>query len=125
LQQFNPSDFCSAQFRWRACKSWGSSRGESHDDFDQLLASSKATLVGIAMVRAHHTFEFPGFARSLSSTASWREDVSKFEVVAGRIERDGSMSRRFACATPRRTLSRLLIAAALDQSAWGNSTVLS
>ena len=50
------------------------------------------------------------------------EEVSKFEVIAGRIERDGQMARRFVCALPRRVLASTLVAAALEQSGWGTST---
>src|SRR4029077_17957346 len=46
------------------------------------------------------------------------QDASKFEVIAGRVERDGHMGRRFVCALPRRTLTKVLIAAALEQSGW-------
>lgn len=52
------------------------------------------------------------------------EEVSKFEVIAGRVERDGHMGRRFVCALPRRTLARMLVAAALEQSGWVPSTVV-
>lgn len=41
------------------------------------------------------------------------EEISKFEVLAGRIEREGKMTRRFACAIPRRSLARVLLSAAL------------
>src|SRR5438105_902541 len=36
-------------------------------------------------------------------TAAHGEEVTKFEVVAGRVERGGGMCRRFACALPRRS----------------------
>ena len=52
------------------------------------------------------------------------EEVSKFEVIAGRVERDGHMGRRFVCALPRRSLARMLIAAALEQSGWMRSTIV-
>ena len=52
------------------------------------------------------------------------EEVRKFEVVAGRVERDGHPGRRFVCALPRRTLARMLVAAALEQSGWVRSTEL-
>jgi hypothetical protein len=51
-------------------------------------------------------------------TAVPGEEVTKFEVVAGRVDRDGEVGRRFACALPRRTMTRTLIAAALDQNGW-------
>lgn len=47
---------------------------------------------------------------------------SKIEVIAGRIEREGRMARRFACAIPRRTLARVLVSAALKQCGWSPST---
>ena len=50
------------------------------------------------------------------------EEVSKFEVIAGRVERDGHMGRRFVCALQRRSLTRILVAAALDQCGWMPST---
>lgn len=43
-------------------------------------------------------------------------EFSKFEVIAGRIERDGQPGRRFVCAMQGRSLTRVLIAAALSQS---------
>jgi hypothetical protein len=55
-------------------------------------------------------------------TAVPGEEVTKFEVVAGRVERDGDMGRRFACALPRRSMTRALVAAALDQSGWAPET---
>jgi hypothetical protein len=57
-------------------------------------------------------------------TATPFEDVSKFEVIAGRVERDGYMGRRFACALQRPTLTRVLVAAALDQCGWEHSTLV-
>jgi hypothetical protein len=51
-------------------------------------------------------------------TAVPTEEVTKFEVVAGRVERDGTMGRRFACALPRRSMTQTLVAAALEQSGW-------
>ena len=50
------------------------------------------------------------------------EEVRTFEVVAGHVERDGHPGRRFVCALSRRTLARMLIAAALEQSGWVRST---
>jgi hypothetical protein len=44
-----------------------------------------------------------------------RQEVSKFEFVAGRVERDGHMGRRFVSAMQRPTLTRVLVAAALEQ----------
>ena len=38
-------------------------------------------------------------------SATLYEEVSKFEVIAGRIERDDQMARRFVCALPRRVLT--------------------
>jgi len=55
-------------------------------------------------------------------TATPTEGVSKFEVVAGRVEGDGGLGRRFACALPRRSMTRVLVAAALDQSGWSPRT---
>lgn len=57
-------------------------------------------------------------------TATPRDETSKFEVVAGRVERDGVMGRRFVCAVPRRSLARVLVAAALEQSGWTADTVV-
>jgi len=57
-------------------------------------------------------------------TATPSQEVSKFEVIAGRVERDGHMGRRFVCAVPRRTLARVLVAAALEQSGWTPSTLV-
>ena len=55
-------------------------------------------------------------------TAAPEEEVTKFEVVAGRVERDGGMGRRFACALSRRSMTRTLVAAALEQSGWAPQT---
>lgn len=49
-------------------------------------------------------------------TSANKVEFSKFEVIAGRVERDGHPGRRFACAMQRRSLTRVLIAAALAQS---------
>ena len=38
-------------------------------------------------------------------SATLYEEVSKFEVIAGRIERDDQMARRLVCALPRRVLT--------------------
>jgi hypothetical protein len=55
-------------------------------------------------------------------TAAPGEEVTKFEVVAARVERDGGMGRRFACALPRRSMTRTLVAAALERSGWAPQT---
>jgi hypothetical protein len=55
------------------------------------------------------------------TAAPW-QDVSKFEVISARVERNGHMGRRFVCALARRTLARVLIVAALEQSVWTRST---
>ena len=57
-------------------------------------------------------------------TATPFEEVSKFEVVAGRVEREGQMGRRFVCALPRRPLTQMLVAAALEQCGWTKETVV-
>lgn len=49
-------------------------------------------------------------------TATPWDETSKFEFIAGRVERDGVMGRRFLCALPRRSLDRVLVAEALEQS---------
>jgi hypothetical protein len=46
-------------------------------------------------------------------TAASTEAVTRFEVVAGRVERDGHVGKRFMCALARRDLTRTLVAAAL------------
>lgn len=51
-------------------------------------------------------------------------EFSKFEVIAGRVERDGHPGRRFVCAMQRRSLARALVAAALAQSGMGKDTVV-
>lgn len=55
-------------------------------------------------------------------TASTYEDCSKFEVIAGRVECDGQMGRRFVSAMQRPTLTRVLVAAALEQCRWVPAT---
>jgi hypothetical protein len=40
-----------------------------------------------------------------------REDMSKFEVISGRVKHDGHMGRRFVPALQRLTLTRVLVAA--------------
>jgi hypothetical protein len=49
-------------------------------------------------------------------TSANKVEFSKFGVIAGRVERDGQPGRRFVCAMQRRSLTRVLIAAALAQS---------
>jgi hypothetical protein len=49
------------------------------------------------------------------------QETSKIEVIAGRVDCDGRMGRRFACAANRRSLTRMLIAAALRQEGWRSS----
>jgi hypothetical protein len=66
-------------------------------------------------------FEWLAIDGTVLTAAPW-QDVSKFEVIAGRVERNGHMGRRFVCALPRRALARMLIAAALEQSGWTPST---
>lgn len=55
-------------------------------------------------------------------TAVPAEEVTKFEVVAGRVERDGTMGRRFACALLWRSMAQTLVAAALEQGGWAPQT---
>ena len=55
-------------------------------------------------------------------TAAPGQEVTKFEVVAGRVESVNGMGRRFACALPRRVMTRTLVAAALEQSGWAPQT---
>lgn len=55
-------------------------------------------------------------------TASTCEDCRKFEVIAGRVECDGQMGRRFVSAMQRPTLTRVLVAAALEQCGWVPAT---
>ncbi|AJK46437.1 hypothetical protein BGL_1c19280 [Burkholderia plantarii] len=50
------------------------------------------------------------------------EETTKIEVVAGRIIRDGHCGRRFACVTLRRSLTSMLVAAALKKSGWHAGT---
>lgn len=57
-------------------------------------------------------------------TAVPLEEVRRFEVIAGRVECEGIVARRFACALQRPTLTRVLIAAALDQCGWVHSTLV-
>lgn len=56
--------------------------------------------------------------------SSTREDVSKFKVIAGRIEDDGGMSCRFACAKPSPLMARALVAAAMHQAGWARHSVV-
>lgn len=48
-------------------------------------------------------------------TSANKVEFSKFEVIAGRVERDGQHGRRFVRAMQHRSLTRVLIAAALAQ----------
>jgi hypothetical protein len=57
-------------------------------------------------------------------TAVPQEDVCKFEVIAGCVECDGIAARRFACALQRPSLTRVLVAAALEQCGWVRSTMV-
>ncbi|NPT57167.1 ISKra4 family transposase [Paraburkholderia elongata] len=57
-------------------------------------------------------------------TAVPQEDMRKFEAIAGRVERDGIAARRFACVLQRPSLTRVLVAAALDQCGWVRSTMV-
>ncbi|MBE0548088.1 MAG: ISKra4 family transposase [Rubrivivax sp.] len=57
-------------------------------------------------------------------TASTCEECSKFEVIAGRVECDGQMGRRFVSAMQRPTLTRVLVAAALEQCGWVPGTLV-
>lgn len=50
--------------------------------------------------------------------------VRKFEVISGRVERDGKVARRFVSALQRPSLTRVLVAAALDQCGWVPSTMV-
>ena len=49
-------------------------------------------------------------------TSASKVEFRKFEVIAGRVERDGQPGRRFVCAMQCRSLTQVLIAAALAQS---------
>jgi hypothetical protein len=57
-------------------------------------------------------------------TAVPMEDVRRFEVIAGRVECEGIAARRFACALQCPSLTRVLVAAALDQCGWVRSTMV-
>jgi hypothetical protein len=57
-------------------------------------------------------------------TALPLEEVRKFEVIAGRVERDGKVARRFVSALQRPSLIRILVAGALDQSGCVSSTMV-
>ena len=50
--------------------------------------------------------------------------MRRFEVIAGRVECEGIAARRFARALQRPSLTRVLIAAALDQCGWVRSTLV-
>jgi hypothetical protein len=56
--------------------------------------------------------------------ASPYEDVTKFEVVAGRIEAEDGASCRFACSKQSPVMLRALVKAALHQAGWGRNTVV-
>lgn len=55
-------------------------------------------------------------------TASHYETTRKFDVVAGRVVRDGKNARRFVCVVRKNTLAYVLVRAALEQSGWVNRT---
>jgi hypothetical protein len=57
-------------------------------------------------------------------SANQFQEVRKFEVIAGRVERDGQMARRFVSALQRPSLTRVLVAGALDQCGWVPSTII-
>ncbi|WP_250481298.1 hypothetical protein [Caballeronia sp. GAOx1] len=57
-------------------------------------------------------------------TAVPLEEVRKFEVISGRVECDGKVARRFVSALQRPSLTRVLIAGALDQCGWVPSTMV-
>ena len=57
-------------------------------------------------------------------TAVPLEEVRRFEVIAGRVECEGIAAQRFACALQRPSLTRVLVAAALDQCGWVLSTLI-
>ncbi|WP_028215029.1 ISKra4 family transposase [Paraburkholderia mimosarum] len=57
-------------------------------------------------------------------SANQFQEVRKFEVIAGRVERDGLVSRRFVSALQRPSLTRVLVAGALDQCGWVPSTMI-
>jgi len=57
-------------------------------------------------------------------SANQFQEVRKFEVIAGRVERDGQMARRFVSALQRPSLTRVLVAGALDQCGWVPSTLI-
>ncbi|KAE8756193.1 MULTISPECIES: ISKra4 family transposase [Paraburkholderia] len=57
-------------------------------------------------------------------TAVPLEEVRRIEVIAGRVECEGIAARRFARALQRPSLTRVLIAAALDQCDWVHSTLV-
>ena len=46
------------------------------------------------------------------------EESTRIEVVAGRVIHDDHCGRRFACVTMRRSLTSMLVAAALKKSGW-------
>lgn len=57
-------------------------------------------------------------------SANQFQEVRKFEVIAGRVERDGLVSRRFVSALQRPSLTWVLVAGALDQCGWVPSTMI-
>lgn len=57
-------------------------------------------------------------------SANQFQEVRKFEVIAGRVERDGQMARRFVSALQRPSLARVLVAGALDQCGWVPTTLI-
>lgn len=57
-------------------------------------------------------------------TSTPNDEFRNFEVIAGRVARDGHPGRRFVCAMQRRSLTRLLVAGALAQSGLTRSTVV-
>ena len=46
------------------------------------------------------------------------EESTRIEVIAGRVIHDDHCGRRFACVTMRRSLTSMLVAAALKKSGW-------
>jgi hypothetical protein len=57
-------------------------------------------------------------------SANQFQEVRKFEVIAGRVERDGQMARGFVSALQRPSLTRVLVAGALDQCGWVPTTLI-
>jgi len=85
-------------------------------------------------IRSWHTIIGGGHATAVVGIAESRTgaaDKSRprlvasrcaFEVIAGRVERDGRPGRRFVCAMQRRSLARVLVAAVLAQSGMTRTT---